>query len=230
MKKSLLVLTLIAAAVWAASPGTQAQDSRPAGESFLKTLKDKVSYTVGFQLAKGFGADIDFDMMKRGYDDAIAKKKAPLNEAEMRKAMQDFKKQAADREGKTNKDAGAAFLAANKQKEGVVTLPSGLQYKVMSRGNGPSPAATDTVTVHYHGTLINGDVFDSSVDRGQPATFPLNRVIKGWTEGLQLMKTGGKWTFYIPSDLAYGPQRRSEKIGPNCTLIFEVELKSIKGK
>lgn len=229
MKKSLLVFALVAAAMWAASPGSQAQDSQPT-QSFLKTLGDKVSYTLGYQLAKGFGSEVDFKMMKRGYDDAVAKKKSPMTETEMRSAMQEFQKQAADRDAKANQTAGEAFLAANKGKEGVVTLPSGLQYKVMQRGTGASPAATDEVTVHYHGTLITGEVFDSSVERGQPATFPLNRVIKGWTEGLQLMKTGGKWTFYIPSDLAYGPQRRSEKIGPNSTLVFEVELKSIKGK
>lgn len=230
MRKSWLVFSLVAVAVWAASPGSQAQDSDPAGDSFLETLNDKVSYTLGFQLAKSFGTDIEFDMLKRGYDDALAKKKSPLREAEMRKAMQDFQRQVDERAAKANKQAGEAFLAANKKMEGVVTLPSGLQYKVLKRGQGPSPAATDTVTAHYHGTLVDGTVFDSSVDRGQPATFQLNRVrLKGWTEGLQLMKVGGKWTFYIPSNLAYGPERKSEKIGPNSTLIFEVEIKSIKG-
>jgi FKBP-type peptidyl-prolyl cis-trans isomerase FklB len=127
-----------------------------------------------------------------------------------------------------NLKAGQDFLEANKQKPGVVTLPSGLQYEIITEGNGPKPTATSSVTCHYHGTLIDGTVFDSSVKRGQPATFPLNRVIKGWTEGLQLMPTGSKWRFFLPPQLAYGEQQVSAQIGPNSTLIFEVELLSFK--
>ena len=126
-----------------------------------------------------------------------------------------------------NLQAGEAFLAANKEKPGVTVLPSGLQYQVLVEGNGPKPKASNNVTCHYHGTLIDGTVFDSSVKRGQPATFPLNAVIKGWTEGLQLMGTGSKWRFFIPADLGYGERQVSAQIGPNSTLIFDVELISI---
>ncbi len=127
-----------------------------------------------------------------------------------------------------NLKAGQDFLEANKSKAGVVTLPSGLQYKVLVEGTGPKPAAVNNVTCHYHGTLIDGTVFDSSVSRGQPASFPLNAVIKGWTEGLQLMPTGSKWRFFIPSALGYGDRQVSAQIGPNSTLIFDVELISFK--
>ena len=125
-----------------------------------------------------------------------------------------------------NLKAGQDFLEANKQKPDIVTLPSGLQYQVLTEGSGPKPTATNKVTCHYHGTLIDGTVFDSSVRRGQPATFPLNAVIKGWTEGLQLMPTGSKWRFYIPPQLGYGDRQVSAQIGPNSTLIFDVELLS----
>lgn len=124
----------------------------------------------------------------------------------------------------SNLKAGQDFLAANKLKPGIVELPSGMQYEVIKEGTGVRPLATNKVTCHYHGTLIDGTVFDSSVKRGQPATFPLNMVIKGWTEGLQLMNTGSKWRFFIPPQLAYGDRQVSAQIGPNCTLIFEVEL------
>lgn len=123
-----------------------------------------------------------------------------------------------------NLKAGEAFLAANQSKPGVTSLPSGLQYEIITTGNGPKPLASNKVTCHYHGTLIDGTVFDSSVQRGQPATFPLNMVIKGWTEGLQLMSTGSKWRFFIPPHLGYGDRQVSAVIGPNSTLVFEVEL------
>ncbi len=126
-----------------------------------------------------------------------------------------------------NLKAGQDFLATNKNKPGVTELPSGLQYEIITEGTGPKPSASNKVTCHYHGTLIDGTVFDSSVKRGQPATFPLNMVIKGWTEGLQLMPKGSKWRFFIPSNLGYGERQVSAQIGPNCTLIFEVELLEI---
>ena len=126
-----------------------------------------------------------------------------------------------------NLEEGNAFLEANKTKEGVVSLPSGLQYQVINEGTGAKPGATDKVTCHYHGTLINGTVFDSSVQRGQPASFPLNMVIKGWTEALQLMGIGSKWRLFLPADLAYGDRHVSAEIGPNATLIFDVELLGI---
>ena len=123
-----------------------------------------------------------------------------------------------------NLKEGQAFLAANKENEGIVELPSGLQYEIITQGTGPKPLASNEVTCHYHGTLINGTIFDSSVQRGRPASFPLNMVIKGWTEGLQLMPTGSKWRFFIPPHLGYGERQVSAQIGPNSTLIFEVEL------
>lgn len=126
-----------------------------------------------------------------------------------------------------NLKAGQEFLAANKNKPGVTELPSGLQYEIITEGNGPKPSASNKVTCHYHGTLIDGTIFDSSVRRGQPATFPLNMVIKGWTEGLQLMPKGSKWRFFIPPNLGYGERQVSAQIGPNCTLIFDVELLEI---
>ncbi len=127
-----------------------------------------------------------------------------------------------------NLKAGEEFLAANKNKEGVTELPSGLQYEVLTSGDGPKPSAVDTVTCHYHGTLIDGSIFDSSVQRGQPASFPLNMVIAGWTEGLQLMNTGSKWRFFIPPHLGYGDRQMGATIGPNSTLIFDVELLGIR--
>ncbi len=127
----------------------------------------------------------------------------------------------------SNRKAGQEFLAANKTKAGVTELPSGLQYEILTEGNGPKPTQYNTVTCHYHGTLIDGTVFDSSVKRGQPASFPLNMVIKGWTEGLQLMGTGSKWRFFIPPHLGYGDRQVGPTIGPNSTLIFDVELISI---
>ena len=129
---------------------------------------------------------------------------------------------------KNNMEAGEAFLTENGKRESVVTLPSGLQYEIITQGDGPKPSVHNTVTCHYHGTTIKGEVFDSSVRRGQPASFPLNGVIKGWTEALQLMPTGSKWKLYIPPHLAYGNRSISRKIGPNSTLIFEVELISFR--
>jgi FKBP-type peptidyl-prolyl cis-trans isomerase FklB len=147
-------------------------------------------------------------------------------QADMRKKQGEKMQQLAE----TNKKAGEDFLAANKAKEGVVTLPSGLQYKILTAGNGPKPVVTDSVVCNYKGTLLDNTEFDSSYKRGQPATFPVGQVIKGWTEALQLMPVGSKWQLFIPSDLAYGPRGSAPTIGPNSTLIFEVELLSIKAK
>jgi len=147
-------------------------------------------------------------------------------QADMRKKQEEKAQQA----GEANQKEGEAFLAANKSKPGVVTLPSGLQYKILKEGTGPKPTATDSVVCNYQGTLINGTEFDNSYKRGEPATFPVNGVIKGWTEALQLMPVGSKWQLFVPADLAYGPRGAGADIGPNSTLIFEVELLSIKAK
>jgi len=147
-------------------------------------------------------------------------------QADLRKKQEETMKAAGD----VNKKQGDAFLAANKAKEGVVTLPSGLQYKILTEGKGPKPAATDSVVCNYRGTLIDGTEFDSSYKRGQPATFPVGQVIPGWTEALQLMPVGSKWQLFIPPDLAYGERSPSPVIGVNSTLIFDIELLSIQGK
>jgi len=182
--------------------------------------------------------DIDPDIFEKGLKDAMSGGKTLITEEEARAALMELQTEVrAKQEEKTklalenNKKEGEAFLAANKSKEGVVTLPSGLQYKILKQGTGPKPTAGDTVECNYRGTLINGTEFDSSYKRGQPATFPVSGVIKGWTEALQLMPVGSKWQLFIPSNLAYGERGTpGGEIGPNATLIFEVELLSIQPK
>ena len=200
----------------------------------LKTDKQKFSYTAGYQIGQNLkrqNLDLDSKTYSQGVQDAIANAKPRLKPEEMQAAVQnqqkkDMEKQAAV--AKKNLDAGQTFLEANKKKEGVVTLPSGLQYKVVTEGKGKQPKSTDTVVAHYRGTLINGTEFDSSYQRNEPATFPVGGVIKGWQEALPLMKEGSKWQVYIPSDLAYGPRGAGGEIGPNEVLIFDIELLSVK--
>lgn len=201
----------------------------------LKTENQKLSYFLGAQIGQQFksdGIDVDKDAFFLAVDDVMKGKSLRMSDAEMNAVVQAFQKAKADRMNKVadeNKKAGEKFLAENKTKKGVKVTASGLQYKVVKSGSGKTPAASDTVEVHYHGTLIDGTVFDSSVERGQPASFPVGGVIRGWTEALQLMKEGDKWTLYIPSDLAYGPAgTRGGPIGPNAALVFEVELLKVK--
>jgi FKBP-type peptidyl-prolyl cis-trans isomerase FklB len=192
----------------------------------LKDLKQKVSYGMGFDMGtklKAQSIDIDPDLLARGFKDALSGK-AAMSEQEIRTAMMAYI-QELNAKKKTYNDN---FLIENKKKPGVVTLPSGLQYQVITQGNGKSPKATDTVTTNYEGKLVDGTVFDSSYKRGEPASFPVNGVIKGWTEALQLMKVGSKWKLFIPSDLAYGPQGRPPVIGPNAVLVFDIELLDVK--
>lgn len=204
----------------------------------LKSQKDKVSYAIGMNIASGLKADkidVDPDILNKAIKDVLTGGKTLLTEQEIgtiltafQKEMQEKQQEGMKAQGDKNKKDGDAFLAENKKKEGVKTLPSGLQYKVVGEGKGNTPKATDTVTVQYSGTLIDGTEFDSSYKRGQPATFPVNGVIKGWTEALQLMKEGAKWKLFIPSSLAYGEAGTpGGPIGPNATLIFDVELVSI---
>jgi FKBP-type peptidyl-prolyl cis-trans isomerase FklB len=205
----------------------------------LTTEKEKQSYALGMNIARGIsrqGADVDAAAMARGLRDTLSGAKPLLTDDEAEaalKQLQDAVKVKQDAElqkiGEANMKEGQEFLAANKTKDGVVTLPSGLQYKIITPGTGPKPTADDTVVCNYSGTFLNGTEFDSSYKRGQPAEFPLKGVIKGWTEALQLMPVGSKWQLFIPSDLAYGPAGRGP-IPPNATLIFQVELISIKGK
>jgi FKBP-type peptidyl-prolyl cis-trans isomerase FklB len=212
-----------------------------AGENLvLKNQKDKMSYIIGMNIGndlKKQSIDIDPDIFLKGMKDALAGKKAALSEEEIRETTAAFQKELkakqdeiAKKLGEKNKKEGEAFLPENKKKEGVKTLPSGLQYKVIKAGKGKKPKLTDTVTTHYKGTLIDGTEFDSSYRRGQPATFPVNGVIPGWTEALQLMEEGAKWQLFIPSNLAYGDRGAGHMIGPNATLIFEIELISIQEK
>jgi FKBP-type peptidyl-prolyl cis-trans isomerase FklB len=200
-------------------------------ETNLNNEVDKLSYSLGLSIAtnmKGQGFDtINIAALTKAFND-VYKGAAPLlSEQDANNTIQAFMQKAQAEKGGKNVAEGKAFLEANKSKPGVITLPSGLQYQVITEGTGPKPLATDKVTTHYHGTLIDGTVFDSSVDRGQPATFPVNGVIQGWVEALQLMPTGSKWRLFVPSNLAYGERGAGGSIGPNTTLIFDVELISI---
>jgi FKBP-type peptidyl-prolyl cis-trans isomerase FklB len=226
-------------------PGAQAPGAAPAAPA---ELKNQISYIIGMNMGRNLKSDelleIDQEMLIRGLKDALSDAKPLLSEQEMQQAIGVFQQQMAKKQqevaakqqagaaaaGDKNQKEGEAYLAKNKTQQGVVTLPSGLQYKVLKSGNGATPKATDTVKTHYHGTLIDGTVFDSSVQRGEPISFPVNGVIKGWTEALQLMKVGDKWQLFIPSSLAYGANGAGPKIGPNTTLIFEVELLGVNEK
>jgi FKBP-type peptidyl-prolyl cis-trans isomerase len=222
--------------------GTAAKKPGNAAPLALKTPKDKASYAIGVNIGKGLhrdSVDVDTAILMRGLRDALSGGKTQMTDDEVKAAMvalqADLRKKAEAKmaiEGDANKKAGDAFLAANKAKEGVTVLPDGLQYRILQAGTGPKPTAVDTVVCNYKGTLLDGTEFDSSYKRGQPATFPVGQVIKGWTEVLQLMPVGSKWEVFIPSDLAYGPQgpRQGGPIGPNATLVFEIELMSIQPK
>ena len=203
----------------------------------LKNQKDKISYIIGMDIGtnlKKQSIDIDSNILAKGVKDALAGTKPLLTEQEIQETMMTFQKDMMAKQeeiGKKNKKEGEAFLAENKKKEGVKTLPSGLQYKVIKAGTGKKPKLSDTVTAHYRGTLIDGTEFDSSYKRGQPATFPVSGgMIPGWTEALQLMEEGAKWQLFIPSNLAYDEKGAGRDIGPNATLIFEIELVSIQEK
>ncbi len=204
----------------------------------LKTSKEKMSYALGMDLGKQLKnnlVEVDPDIFAQGLKDSLAGGKTLLTEEEVRAAITELqaemKRKIAEARkmgAEDNKKAGEAFLAENQKKEGVVTLPSGLQYKILKAGEGKKPALEDTVVCNYRGTLVNGVQFDSSYDRGQPMTFPVKGVIKGWTEALQLMPAGSKWQLFIPPQLAYGENGAGGTIGPNATLIFEVELVSVQ--
>lgn len=204
----------------------------------VKDETAKISYSLGYQIGMSYKESyvkLDPDALAKGFEDALNENETTLPEDEMKQVVQsyhkrlneDYKKQQAV-DAEKNMEAGEAFLKENKTKPGVKTTESGLQYKVITEGTGPHPKATDKVTVHYKGTLIDGTEFDSSFKRGQPATFPVNGVIPGWQEAIPMMKVGGKWELYIPSNLAYGSRGAGKQIGPNSVLIFEVELLSLE--
>jgi FKBP-type peptidyl-prolyl cis-trans isomerase FklB len=217
----------------AAKPGT-------ASPLVLKTDREKASYAIGANIGKGMkkeGVDLDPAIIARGIKDGFSGGKLLLTDEQAQAALVAFsaemkKKEAAQQAaiGAVNQKQGEAFLAANKSKAGIVTLPSGLQYKILAAGTGPKPTTEDTIICNYRGTLLNGTEFDASEKHGGPATIPVGGVIKGWTEALQLMPVGSKWELYIPPDLAYGNRQAGPDIGPNSTLIFDVELVSIQEK
>jgi FKBP-type peptidyl-prolyl cis-trans isomerase FklB len=219
--------------------------AKTAAAPALTTRKQKFSYALGMDIGNKVGpslkqqsVDVDPNLVSQGLKDAMSGTKTRLTpeeaQAVLREVQTEVNKQRQEKMQEAaakNKTEGEAFLAANKDKEGVVTLPSGLQYKILTAGAGPMPTASDSVVCNYRGTLVNATEFDSSYKRGQPATFGVGQVIKGWTEALQLMPVGSKWQLFIPSSLAYGePGEPRAGIGPNATLIFEVELLSIQDK
>ncbi len=200
----------------------------------LKTLEDKAAYAIGLDIGQRLLTDdltVNPDLVAKGLTDALKKSKPLLTEEQIAATMKEFGKvmQAkAETKNKAAADKGVAFLAENKKKKGVTTTASGLQYEVITEGKGATPKKTDKVKVHYHGTLVDGTVFDSSVERKEPASFGVNQVIPGWTEALQLMKVGDKWKLTIPSNLAYGARGTPDgRIGPNAVLVFDVELLDI---
>jgi FKBP-type peptidyl-prolyl cis-trans isomerase len=209
-------------------------------EFSLKDDKDKASYSIGMDIGRTFRErhmELNAEALVKGLRDALAGGKTLLTEEQAQEALETFSREMAAKQlsarnalAPKNKEEGEKFLAANKDKEGVKTTASGLQYKVIKAGTGKAPQATDVVRTHYRGTLIDGTEFDSSYRRNEPATFPVNGVIPGWTEALQLMPVGSKWQLFVPSKLGYGESGAGETIGPNATLIFEVELLGIEAK
>lgn len=207
-------------------------------EDPFKTDDQKASYALGMSLGGNMvrqGFEVEFDAFFRGFRDAMEQNQSLLDDQEIRDALIGFRARTQEKrerefiaKNEKNEKEGAAFLAANRKKKNVVTTASGLQYKVIRAGQGKSPTASDTVVTHYKGTLIDGTVFDSSYQRGEPASFQTSGVIRGWTEALLLMKIGSKWELYIPPELAYGVRGSLPAIGPNATLIFEIELLEIK--
>ena len=192
---------------------------------------DKISYALGLSIGNNFLSSgikkVDFEAFLKGMQDVINEAPLAMSYDEAKEVKNDYFTKLQGERLEVNLKAGEEFLAINKNRPGVVTLPSGLQYEILNEGNGPKPKATDQVKCHYHGTLIDGTVFDSSVERGQPATFGVNQVIPGWVEALQLMPVGSKWKLFIPSNLAYGKAGAGQSIEPNSTLIFEVEILDI---
>lgn len=219
-----LAVLLALAATFPALSGAQ--------EAKLESLEQKASYSIGFNIGTSLSKDqvgVDIEALMKGLRDGVAKANPALTQEEMQQAVTTLRQQVQAKAGADNKAKGEAFLAENAKRPEVKTTASGLQYEVLEEGSGPKPKATNTVTVNYEGTTIEGTVFDSSAQHGQPATFPLNRVIAGWTEGLQLMTVGSKYKFYIPADLAYGANAPpGAAFGPSATLIFEVELLNIE--
>lgn len=224
-----MMVALVFLATGCGATGGQAE-KRPQ----LKSVKDKVSYSIGLNIGTDFvaqGMEIDADLLALGIKDAVGRAEPLLSDEEMQEAIVAFQEEMLSRQEEMmselsaeNLRAGQAFMAENADREGVISLPSGLQYRVVEQGEGVSPAVTDRVSVHYEGRLVDGTVFDSSLERGEPAVFPVAGVISGWTEALQLMSEGAKWEIFLPADLAYGERGAPPVIGPNAVLVFDVQL------
>lgn len=233
MKKSFVLIALL---LFTFATTACAQEPEAAAPAKPESMENRASYAIGMNMGRSMKEQevpIDLDLLIQGIKDGLSGGETLLTDEEMQSAMQEFQQmmmqKAQEKQAKQadeNKAAADEFFAANKDKEGVQTTESGLQYQIITEGDGPKPTAEDQVTVHYVGTLLDGTKFDSSIDRGQPATFPVSGVIAGWTEALQMMPVGSKWKLWIPPDLAYGP-RGQGPIPPNSTLVFEVELLSI---
>ncbi len=225
-----LIVLLAATLVITCTSSTASTATQEQKIDKMNNEKDSLSYALGVLMGgslKGQGFDLDQNAFSSAFFSAEAGEELLMDEATANAIVQTFQQEAAGKKGELNRKEGEAFLAENGKRSEVTTTESGLQYEVLTEGTGESPLATDQVTVHYTGTLLDGTVFDSSVERGQPATFGLNQVIRGWTEGVQLMKEGAKYRFYIPSELAYGERGAGADIGPGSTLIFDVELITI---
>ncbi len=237
IKGAVLKSTVVAAAVLLVACNKEAAAPQPAA---LESVEQKASYAIGVQFATQFKAQnigIDVAALKQGFSDRMSGAEIKLDEQQQEDAMQAFQKTQMKKQAEAfktvadnNLKEGEAYLAENAKNEGIQATESGLQYKVITEGTGAKPTAEDTVTVHYRGTLTDGTEFDSSYGRGEPATFPVQGVIPGWTEALQLMSEGSKWELYIPSALAYGERGAGQQIGPNQVLIFEVELLKAKAE
>ncbi|MFH1729519.1 MAG: FKBP-type peptidyl-prolyl cis-trans isomerase [Pseudomonadota bacterium] len=242
MKKflGLLIIIVIVSGFTLCCTKTEQKQAPVEKKLVLQSNEDKVSYAIGFSMGDSLNKQkiqVNMDALVDGMKSALGVSAALLTEDEMQKVLYEFQKEQMSKmmkereeSGEVNKAEADKFLEENKAKEGIKITASGLQYKVINEGTGKKPIETSQVKVHYEGTLVSGEVFDSSYKRGEPATFGLNGVIKGWTEGLQLMKEGAKYMFYIPSELAYGERGAGDMIGPNATLIFTVELLEVLDK
>lgn len=237
MGKPIVALTTTLLAGLLLASGCTAGEKGVGKNVELKDLRDKVSYSIGLNIGRDFQRqemDIDADLLAKGIKDGVSGAEPLLTDEQMQETIIAYQQEMMAKQEKMikdlaekNKKEGEAFLAQNAQKEDVVTRPSGLQYRILQEGSGPQPTAQDIVSVHYEGRLVDGTVFDSSIERNEPAVFPLQGVIPGWTEALQLMSKGAKWEIVLPAELAYGERGAGPVIGPNAVLIFEVELLDI---
>jgi FKBP-type peptidyl-prolyl cis-trans isomerase len=232
MRKSFNLLSAVLILI----AGMSCQQKKAGSSIKLESAADSAGYAIGILVGNNNkeqiknapgGEEINLEAMAEGFRMSTLEEGGVITMEEADKILKSYFEQAGEKEGQANLESGNAFLEQNKSRNGVTVTESGLQYEVLKQGSGDKPAATDQVRVHYHGTLIDGTVFDSSIDRGEPVVFGVNQVIPGWTEALQLMPTGSKWKIYLPSELAYGEQGAGQDIGPNSTLIFEVELLEI---